>query len=125
MVFADLLKQMVVKVDGAIGALIMGLDGIPIEQQLSDEAGDEEGDRLAIIAAAYATLLRNSMRTSSDVGVGQLEELTIISGNMMLVIKLINSEYFLILALEAKGNIGRARFELRKAQLLIEEEFTF
>lgn len=124
MVFADLLKQMVVKVDGAIGALIMGLDGIAIEQQLS-EAGSEEGDRLAIIAAAYATLLRNSMRTSSDVGVGQLEELTIISGNMMLVIKLINSEYFLILALEAKGNIGRARFELRKAQLLIEEEFTF
>ena len=31
MVFADLLKQVLARVDGAIGALIMGLDGIAID----------------------------------------------------------------------------------------------
>jgi predicted regulator of Ras-like GTPase activity (Roadblock/LC7/MglB family) len=123
MIFADLLKQIVTKVDGAIGALIMGLDGIAIEQQIID--AERYDNRLAMIAAAYATLLRNSMRTSSDVGVGQLQEMTIVAGNMMLVIKLINPEYFLLVALDAEGNIGRARFELRKAQLLLEEEFAF
>src|SRR5256885_13550438 len=95
--FADLLKQVVTRVDGTIGALIMGLDGIAIEQQIIDM--ERNDNRLAMIAAAYATLLRNSMRTSSDVGVGQLQEMTIISGNMLLVIKLINPEYFLLLAL--------------------------
>lgn len=123
MMFGDLLKQIVTKVDGAIGALIMGLDGIAIEQQIVD--ADRFDNRLSMIAAAYATLLRNSMRTSSDVGVGQLQEMCVISGNMMLVIKLINPEYFLLIALEANGNIGRARFELKKAQLLLEEEFAF
>lgn len=123
MVFADLLKQIVAKVDGAIGALIMGLDGIAIEQQIVD--AERHDNRLSMIAAAYATLLRNSMRTSSDVGVGPLQEMSVISGNMMLVIKLINPEYFLLVALEHNGNIGRARFELRKAQLLLEEEFAF
>ena len=68
--FADLLKQLVTRVDGAIGALIMGLDGIAIEQQIIDP--ERNDNRLSMIAAAYATLLRNSMRTSSDVGVGQL-----------------------------------------------------
>jgi len=123
MVFADLLKQVLARVDGAIGALIMGLDGIAIEQQINDV--EKYDSRLSMIAAAYATLLRNSMRTSSDVGVGQLQEMTVISGNMMLVIKLINPEYFLLVALESNGNVGRARFELRKAQLLLEEEFAF
>ncbi|MEW6731994.1 MAG: roadblock/LC7 domain-containing protein [Acidobacteriota bacterium] len=123
MLFADLLKQIVTRVDGAIGALIMGLDGIAIEQQIIDP--ERYDSRLSMIAAAYATLLRNSMRTSSDVGVGQLQEMSVVSGNMTLVIKLINPEYFLLIALGPNGNMGRARFELRKAQLLLEEEFAF
>ena len=123
MMFGDVLKQILDKVEGAIGALIMGLDGIAIEQQIIDP--ELYDNRLSMIAAAYATLLRNSMRTSNDVGVGQLQEMSVISGNMILVIKLINPEYFLLIALHSDGNIGRARFELRKAQLLLEEEFAF
>ncbi|MFY9227238.1 MAG: roadblock/LC7 domain-containing protein [Blastocatellia bacterium] len=123
MVFSELLKQIVNKVEGAVGVLIMGLDGIAIEQQIENTANSD--GQLSIIAAAYATLLRNSMRTSSDVGVGSLQEMTVISGNLTLVIKLINPEYFLLVALGPNGNVGRARFELRKAQLLLEEEFAF
>lgn len=123
MIFADLLKQVVSRVEGAIGVLIMGLDGIAIEQQILDP--ENHDNRLAMIAAAYATLLRNSMRTSEDVGVGQLQEMTVVAGNMILVIKLINPEYFLLVAMQAEGNLGRARFELKKAQLLLEEEFAF
>jgi predicted regulator of Ras-like GTPase activity (Roadblock/LC7/MglB family) len=123
MVFSELLKQIVNKVEGTVGVLIMGLDGIAIEQQIEDPRNYD--GQLSIIAAAYATLLRNSMRTSSDVGVGALQEMTVISGNLTLVIKLINPEYFLLIALGPNGNIGRARFELRKAQLLLEEEFAF
>ena len=122
MVFGELLKQIVNKVEGTLGALIMGLDGIAIEQQINDP---ENENRLSMIAAAYATLLRNSMRASADSGVGPLQEMSLISGNMTLVIKLINPEYFLMIALGPAGNIGRARFELRKAQLLLEEEFAF
>jgi predicted regulator of Ras-like GTPase activity (Roadblock/LC7/MglB family) len=123
MVFSELLKQIVNKVEGAVGVLIMGLDGIAIEQQIENTANYD--GQLSIIAAAYATLLRNSIRTSSDVGVGSLQEMTVISGNLTLVIKLINPEYFLLVALGPNGNVGRARFELRKAQLLLEEEFAF
>ncbi|MCS6884217.1 MAG: roadblock/LC7 domain-containing protein [Acidobacteriota bacterium] len=121
--FGEILKQMLGKVDGAIGALIMGLDGIAIEQRFSENVPRDS--KLGMIAAAYATLLRNSMRTTKETGVGQLEEISVIAENMVLVIKLINTEYFLMMALEQGGNIGRARFELKKAQLMLEEEFAF
>ena len=92
--FGELLKQILSKVDGAVGALIMGLDGIAIEQQVSE--GTPKDGQLGVIA-----------------------------GNMVLVIKLINPEYFLLIALAHGGNIGRARFELKKAQMMLEEEFAF
>src|SRR5215468_318158 len=97
MVFGELLKQIIGKVEGAVGAMIMGLDGIAIEQQILEPEVNEA--KLSMVAAAYATLLRNSMRTSADVGVGPLQEMSVISENMTLVIKLINPEYFLMVAL--------------------------
>jgi predicted regulator of Ras-like GTPase activity (Roadblock/LC7/MglB family) len=120
--FADLLKKMIAQVDGSVGALIMGLDGIPIEHvQSPNEA--EARERVNFIATSHATLLRNSMRMSSDTGVGQLHELTVMASEMTLVIKMINREYFAVLALQPEGNLGRARFELRKAQLSLAAEF--
>jgi predicted regulator of Ras-like GTPase activity (Roadblock/LC7/MglB family) len=120
--FSEVLKGIVSRVEGSLGALIMGLDGIPIEH-IQNSVDPESTEKLTLVATSHATLLRNSMRMSSDVGVGSLNELTLISSEMTLVIKLINREYFVILALEPDGNLGRARFELRKAQLSLEEEF--
>lgn len=118
--FSQLLKKIVERVEGSLGALIMGLDGIAVAQ-VSDQPSVVE--RLNMVAAAHATLIRNSMRMTSDVGVGALTELTVMSSEMTLVMKLINREYFLMIAIQPDGNLGRARFELRKAQLQLEEEF--
>jgi predicted regulator of Ras-like GTPase activity (Roadblock/LC7/MglB family) len=39
-----------------------------------------------------------------------------------LVVSYITSEYYLLLVLGEGGNYGRARFELRRAQLLLESD---
>ncbi len=122
MTFSELLKGIVSRVEGSLGASIMGLDGIAIEQVQNPQEADS-ADKLTLVATSHATLLRNSMRMSSDVGVGSLNELTLISTEMILVIKLINREYFVVVAIRPEGNLGRARYELRKAQLALEEEF--
>lgn len=120
--FADLLRSIIGRVEGSLGALIMGLDGIAVEQVEVQKL--EKSEALNMVAAAHATLLRNSMRLTSDVGVGALNELTVMSSDLTLVMKLINREYFLLIAIRPDGNLGRARFELRKAQLQIAEEFS-
>ncbi|MFQ3582088.1 MAG: hypothetical protein SNJ67_05970 [Chloracidobacterium sp.] len=122
MTFSELLKGILERVEGSIGIAIMGLDGLAIEQaQVPSKM--ELGEHVALIATSHATLLRNTMRMSSDTGVGLLNELTLVSDDFRLVVRLIGREYFIILTLGPGGNIGRARFELRKAHLLLEKEF--
>lgn len=122
MTFAELLEGILKRVEGGIGIAIMGLDGLAIEQVQSPSKTDL-GERVALIATSHATLLRNTMRMASDTGVGSLNELTLMSDAFLLVVRLIGREYFIIIALGPDGNIGRARFELRKAHLLLEKEF--
>ena len=116
--FSGLLQKMVERIDGAEGAVIMGLDGIIVER--ASLGGSEDLD---LIAAECTSLLRNSVRTSSDTGLGELQELLMVTNQVTFVIKLLNPEYFVLLALDPGSNLGRARFELRKTQLMLEQEF--
>jgi len=37
--------------------------------------------------------------------------------------RLINEDYFLVLALDPEGNFGRGRYELRRAEMILEQDF--
>jgi hypothetical protein len=39
------------------------------------------------------------------------------------VMRLFNKDYFAVLALKPDGNLGRGRYELRKAELVLAKEF--
>ena len=54
---------------------------------------------------------------------GELHELVIATDRMSFLLRPITSEYFLLLALAPGGNVGRARYELRKAQMALMAEF--
>jgi len=118
--FASVLETIVSKVDGAVGALIMGVDGISVEQFTGSNHHDLEA-----IAAEFTFPLQKTFKTSTEAGLSTLQEMTVIGSEMSLLFRPITPEYFIIVLLEAGGNIGRARFELRKAQLMLEEEFSF
>ena len=38
--------------------------------------------------------------------------------------RLLSRDYFVVLVLTSEGNLGRGRFELRKAELQLAKEFT-
>jgi hypothetical protein len=40
-----------------------------------------------------------------------------------LVMRVLSRDYFVVLALSPQGNLGRGRFELRKAELKLAKEF--
>src|SRR5205814_2330965 len=109
------------RTEGAVGAVIMGLDGISVARV--DAPGGSPID-IDVVAAEYTALLRKSMRTADDAGLGGLRELVVASDHLAFLITTITPEYFLLLVLEPRRGLGRARFELRKAQLILEEEFS-
>ncbi|HVG22020.1 MAG TPA: hypothetical protein VNI02_23500 [Blastocatellia bacterium] len=118
--FIDTLTHITDRIEGCAAVVILGIDGIPIERQVRDIDPALDID---LIATEFTTLVRRSMRTAADTGLGDLREMVFVTDLMTFVLRPITSEYFLLLALNPGGNIGRARFELRKAQLDMETEF--
>src|SRR5918912_3564987 len=118
--FADTLNQITQRVEGCSAALILGIDGIAIERQV--RSVDPRLD-IDLIATEFTTLVRRNMRTATDAEMGEMGEMVFSTELLTLVLRPITAEYFLMLALNPGGNVGRARFELRKAQLAMEAEF--
>jgi predicted regulator of Ras-like GTPase activity (Roadblock/LC7/MglB family) len=118
--FKEALQTIVEKTDGSIGALIMGADGLSVEKFFTD-AGVEAN--LDIAAAEFTSLVRNARRSGNDLDLGELRELVVILGSITFVMRLFNKDYFAVLAMKPEGNLGRGRYELRKAELMLAREF--
>src|SRR5258706_7477447 len=92
-------------------------DGIPIEKLVV-----RPDPNLEAVAAEYTTLLRASVSASSDTGLGELRELSVVTEKMTAILVSITDEYFLFAALAPGALAGRARLALRLAGMSLERE---
>jgi predicted regulator of Ras-like GTPase activity (Roadblock/LC7/MglB family) len=99
-------------------AMVLGIDGIPVEKRAR---GD--GAQLETLAAEFTTLLRSSVSAGPDTGLGELTELSVVTGNLIAVLVGITPEYFLFGAFGDETEVGRARYALRVAALSLRLEF--
>ena len=118
--FKEALENILERTEGSLGALIMGIDGIAVERSLK-EAGQEAN--LDVAAAEFTSLVRSAQKAGNDTGLGNLRELMITLDDAVLIMRLLGRDYFVVLAISPEGNLGRARFELRKAELQLKKEF--
>ncbi len=118
--FKEALQSIVEKTDGSLGALIMGADGLSVEKFFT-EAGDDAN--LDVAAAEFTALIRSAGKSGKDLDLGELRELVVSLGKVRFVVRLFNKDYFAVLALKPDGNLGRGRYELRKAELVMAKEF--
>jgi predicted regulator of Ras-like GTPase activity (Roadblock/LC7/MglB family) len=118
--FRETLEAIIEHTEGSLGALIMGVDGIAVERSLKQEGHEANLD---VAAAEFTSLLRNAQRAGKDTGLGNLRELVITLDDAIVLMRLLGREYFVVLAISPDGNFGRARFELRKAELQMANEF--
>src|SRR3954454_16564470 len=115
--FGELLDSLINKVEGTLGAIVMGMDGISIEKRHSDN-----GTNIEALAAEYTPLLKASSATTQELTLGSLDELIVFAGTRIIAVRVITPEYFLLVLLSKDGNIGRARFELRKSKYALRKE---
>ncbi len=109
--FRDVLSEIVGKSDGAIGAVLMGSDGISVEQVAVDGAGLD----IETVAMEMSVVLREVGRIMKQIEAGRTEELVMRSVGLTAVLRVLTDEYFVALALRPEGNLGKARFLLRGA----------
>jgi predicted regulator of Ras-like GTPase activity (Roadblock/LC7/MglB family) len=118
MPFADILKAVVNGTDGALGALVVGVDGIPVEEYSVSSDID-----LQSMTVEYSTLLKEIEKGSQAAQLGTTKEVTVIADNAMVMLRRLNDEYFMVLIIRPDGNFGKGRFLLRMSVPKLLKEF--
>jgi len=118
MLFTDILKEIVTRTEGAMGALIVGLDGIPVDEYKVDSELD-----LQSVTVEYSTLLKEIERGSQSSQLGSTREVTVMADKAMIMLRRLNDEYFMVLIIRPDGNFGKGRFLLRMSAPKILKEF--
>jgi len=115
--FKQKLTSVVNNVDGAIGCLLIGFDGIPIDSVYKDE----ELPQMSAVAIELSNLL-DKFRRLQIYDVGEVNEVSITAGSITALAKVVAEEYLLILALTVDGDVNRGQTMLRLISPFVERE---
>jgi predicted regulator of Ras-like GTPase activity (Roadblock/LC7/MglB family) len=115
--FRKILQRIVEETGGGIGAVLMGYDGIAIEQFFAPE---QEID-LQMVVVEYSNVLKEIRRTAEILSLGEMEEISIRTDRFLIVIRMLTVDYFVALIISRDGNFGKARYLLtRENENLVE-----
>lgn len=103
------LKEMVEGVDGALGVVVIGYDGISIDEYIREDAPVD----LQLLAVEYATVLKEIRKAVDVLNTGKMEEVSINTDVSRVIIRVINDDLFIVFAIDHGGNYGKGRYVLR------------
>ncbi len=118
MPFSDILQEVVNGTEGALGALIVGIDGIPVEEYSVNRDMDIQS-----LTVEYSALLKEIEKGSQSAQMGTTKEVTVITDKAMIMLRRLNDEYFFVLITRPEGNFGKGRFLLRMSVPKLLKEF--
>lgn len=120
-VFRETLEAIAARVEGVRGLSLIGRDGITLESVGGASRAGQDA-QLEPVAAELTGILKHLMTSESGIDSGVIQQFTIESGDSILILVAVTSEYYLLVLLSREGNFGRARFEVRRAAALLEKE---
>lgn len=111
----EILQSTVENVSGGIGVVVMGYDGIPIDEYVAQSTEID----VPLLAVEYATVLKEIKRTVEVLKIGRMEEISINTDSLRAIIRVIDEELFVVLVVSRDGNFGKGRYllKLRAPQL--------
>jgi predicted regulator of Ras-like GTPase activity (Roadblock/LC7/MglB family) len=117
--FLDQLSRISNRIDGALALSLVAKDGIAVESVSSDPNLD-----LEVLAAELVAQARSITEDHRELHVGEVQQLSVTTDRLTLMVSSVAADYYLLLVLGPEGNYGRARFELRRARLLLEADLS-
>jgi predicted regulator of Ras-like GTPase activity (Roadblock/LC7/MglB family) len=115
--FLERLNSLTGRIDGAVAISLVAEDGIPVESVSALPGLDLEA-----VAAELVTLARAIAVEQRELSVGGLRQFTISGERLSFVLSRVASHFWILAALSPDASLGRARFELKRAELLFEDE---
>lgn len=123
MSFHSILESILSESSGGLGIALMGTDGIPIEQ-VQGRAADRAvlGDDVGTAGAEFGRILDEIRKAADVLGGGAIQETVVSLAGFSLVFRAVDEELFVVLALSPDGNLGKARYLIRRHLNEIREE---
>jgi predicted regulator of Ras-like GTPase activity (Roadblock/LC7/MglB family) len=118
-----MLREIVDGFSGGIGAALMGNDGIPIEQVTAQQAVQTPlAEDLSTAGTEFSRILGEIRKASDAISGGSVLETTVLLSEVTLIFRAIDDETFLAVALLPDGNLGKARYLIRKQLIALRQE---
>lgn len=107
--FREALKEVVEGVGGGVAGMLMDFEGIPLDSFTRENAVFD----IEAVGAEASVLVKSIQRATEMLDAGETQEVSIKSEKMVTLIRVLNETYFMAIALEPDGNLGKARYLLR------------
>ena len=127
MSFERILRGIVDECGGGLGAALMGNDGIPIVQVMSSRPAPAPApafgaEDMGAAGAEFGRILDEIRKVADTLDGGTLQEAVVSLTRFTLVLRGVDADTFVVLALTPDGNLGRARYLVRRHLLALREE---
>ena len=96
----------------------MGFDGIAVESF----AKDQQKTDIQTIGMEFSYIPTQVRKAAETIDAGSIEEVTIRTEGMTLIIRVLSRDYFVALAVAPTGNSGKGRYLLRVTAPKIQAE---
>jgi predicted regulator of Ras-like GTPase activity (Roadblock/LC7/MglB family) len=107
--FKEALKGVVEATDGGLAGLLMDFEGIPLEVYAKDGTPFD----IEAVGAEISVVVKAIQRATEMLDAGTTKEVAFKSDKMVTLIRVLDQNYFLALALAPEGNFGKGRYLLR------------
>lgn len=108
--FQALLQDVVDHTDGGLAGLLMGYDGIAVDHYVRAE----DFTQVEAVGMELSVVLKNVQQATQMLEAGDAEEVAIRAAHFTTLVRLLNDEYFVAVTVRPGGNVGKARYLLRK-----------
>jgi predicted regulator of Ras-like GTPase activity (Roadblock/LC7/MglB family) len=116
-VFLERLSAVADRAGGAIAVSLVADDGIPIESVNTSPDLDLEA-----AAAELVSMARAISQEQRELDAGGLRQLSVVGDRSTFLLSRLAERYWLLAVLSPDASLGRARFELRRAELAFEDD---
>ena len=125
MSFETILQTIVDDCGGGYAIALMGLDGIAIAQATATRGLDRDDPLHGDVTSAgieFGRILMDMAKASDSLGAGELRESVVRLDRVSLIFRGVEDDLFLVLSLGADGNLGKARYLMRRSLVAIRDE---
>ena len=123
MSFESALREIVDGCGGGVAAALMGIDGMPIEQVNASDV-DLAGlvEDVAVAGIEFGRILDEVRKASDSLAGGPARECFFALQRFSIIVHQVDEDNFVALVLAPDGNLGKARYLLRRHMIAIREE---